>query len=104
MWGVLQAGGGSDLPLEALWTQGSGQLGMQDLESDLSVVPEVVRQVHRCHAPTPKFTLKPVTVDQALLQSLAYVGGHGPFTSRSKRGLPRSGSNVGSILSQPGER
>ena len=27
-----------------------------------------------------------------------------PFTSRSKRGLPRSGAKLGSILSQPGER
>ena len=29
---------------------------------------------------------------------------HVPFTSRTKRGLPRSGANVGSIRSQPGER
>ena len=27
-----------------------------------------------------------------------------PATSRSKRGLPRSGAKVGSIRSQPGER
>ena len=27
-----------------------------------------------------------------------------PFTNRSKRGLPLSGSKFGSILSQPGER
>ena len=27
-----------------------------------------------------------------------------PSTSRSKRGLPRSGAKLGSILSQPGER
>lgn len=27
-----------------------------------------------------------------------------PCNSRSKRGLPRSGAKVGSILSQPGER
>lgn len=31
------------------------------------------------------------------------VGRHEPFTSRSKRGSPRKGAKVGSIVSQPGE-
>ena len=47
---VLQAGGGPDFMLEALWPQSRGQIGVQNLERDLAVVLEVVCEIHRGHA------------------------------------------------------
>jgi hypothetical protein len=39
---MLQAGSGPDFPLEPFWTQGSGQVGMQDFQRDWAVVPEIL--------------------------------------------------------------
>jgi hypothetical protein len=50
-------------------------------------------------------TLAAVAQPLARLTGSVYPGdGYLPLTSRSKRGLPRSGAKFGSILSQPGER
>ena len=46
---------------------------------------------------------EPASEEDDLAHSGAELG-YFPFTNRSKRGLPRSGAKVGSILSQPGER
>ncbi len=47
-------------------------------------------------------TREATTATSAVRQRLGLS--YDPFTSRSKRGLPRSGANLGSILSQAGER
>ena len=70
---VLQAGGGPDFPLEALRAEGGGELGVQDLERDRAVVPEIVGQEHRGHATPPQLALEPVAVSQAALELFAEV-------------------------------
>jgi hypothetical protein len=58
-------------------------------------------EVNRGHTTTPKLALEPVAVRKRALELAVRVWHQVPFTSRSKRGLPRSGAKVGSILSQP---
>ena len=70
---VLQAGGGPDLALEALRTERGSQLGMQHLQRDRAVVPEIVGEIHRGHATPPQLALEPVPVGQAALELLTEV-------------------------------
>ena len=58
--GVLQPGGEADLALEALGAEGGGELGMEHLERDRAVVPEVAREVDRGHAPAAELALERV--------------------------------------------
>ena len=51
--GVLQAGGEPDFTLEAFGAERRRQLGVQHLEGDRAVVPEVVGEVDRGHAAAP---------------------------------------------------
>ncbi len=77
---------------------------MQHLEGDRPVVAEVVGEVDRGHAAAAELAFDRVAVAQGLGER-GGEGGHSyfPATSRSKRGLPRSGAKFGSIRSQPGE-
>jgi hypothetical protein len=68
---VLQTGSGADLALEAF--RGGGQVGMQDLERDRAVMPEIVSQEYRGHATPPQLALEPVAVRQAALELVAEV-------------------------------
>ena len=61
---VLEVGGGLDLGQEPLGAEDGGQLGAQDLERDLAVVPHVVRQVHRGHAAGAQLALDDVAVGE----------------------------------------
>ena len=109
---MLQPGGEADLALEALGPERGGQLGVEHLERHRPVVPEVLGEIDRGHAAAPELALERVAVGQALAQScsgspmrmLPAARQVVPSTSFSNRGLFRSGSNVGSIRSQPGDR
>ena len=70
---VLEAGGGLDLALEALGAERVGQLGVQHLERDRALVPQIVGQEDRGHAAPPQLALEPVAVGQAALKLLAEV-------------------------------
>jgi hypothetical protein len=63
-----------------------------------------LRRVDRGHPAPPEVALELLTSMQPFLEALARVYHQLPFTSRSKRGLPRSGAKLGSIRSQPGAR
>ena len=62
---MLEPGGELDLALEALGAEGGSQLGVEDLERDRAVVPEVLGEVDRGHAAPAELTLEPVAVGQA---------------------------------------
>ena len=62
--GVLQGGGGLDLPHEPLGADHGGELRLQHLERHLAVVLEVLRQVHRGHAALAEFPLDAVAVGE----------------------------------------
>ena len=59
---MLEPGSELDLALEALGAERPGQVGMEHLERDGAVVPEVVGEVDRGHAPAPELTLEHVPV------------------------------------------
>ena len=50
-----------------------GQLGMQHLERDRAVVPEVLGQEDRGHAAAPELALEPVALRQAAGKLLVQV-------------------------------
>ena len=62
--GVLEAGGEADLALEAIGAEGGGDLGVEDLERDRAVVPQVLREIDRGHAPAPELPLERVSLPQ----------------------------------------
>ena len=50
-----------DLGEEPLGTKHSAELGVQNLERDFAVVPDVAREVDRCHAARADLTVNGVT-------------------------------------------
>ncbi len=50
---MLQPGRHPDLALEALRAERGGKVGLEHLERDRAVVPEIVRQVHGGQPPWP---------------------------------------------------
>jgi len=63
---VPQPGGELDLALEALGTEGQGQLGMEDLERDRALVPDVTSQVYRGHTAASQLALEGIPASQRL--------------------------------------
>ena len=59
---------------------------MEHLEGDGTVVPEVVRQVHRRHTAPAELALDAVTLGEALLELGAQVGHRGPYMERGLTG------------------
>jgi len=59
---MLEASDDLDLLQEPLGTECGRQLWMQDLESDLPVVLEVLCEEHHSHAATTYFTLNGVAI------------------------------------------
>ena len=74
--GMLQPGGELDLAEEAVRPQCGREVGMEDLERDRTVVPEVAGQKDRGHAPTAELALDRVPVAQSVAQQgqRVYVG------------------------------
>jgi len=102
---VLQPGGEADLALESLRPQRRGQLGVEHLERHRPVVPKVLGQVNDGHAPAAELALDLVAIPQSRAEVHQGIRHEvPPSTSCRNRGCFRSGSKVGSIRSQPGER
>ena len=66
--GMLEPGREPDLALEPLGAEGLGQVGVEDLEGDGTVVPEVVGEVHGGHAAVPQLAVEDVPVAQCVGQ------------------------------------
>ena len=73
MCGCCSRAASPDLALEPFGAERGGQLGVQDLERDRAVVPEVVGEEHRRHAAAPELALEPVPVCQAALELVTEV-------------------------------
>ena len=65
---MLERRGGLDLHHEALGAE-HGQLGLEDLERDLAIVLEVLRQVHGGHATLAELALEEIAVGEGQLQA-----------------------------------
>ena len=61
---VLQVGRGLDLGQEPLGANHGGQFGSQDLERDVAVVFDIVREIDGRHAAGAEFVLDGVAVGQ----------------------------------------
>lgn len=59
---VLKLGGEPDLGQEPIPAQRSGQLGTEDLECDLTVVLEIVGEIHVRHPALAQFAVEAVAV------------------------------------------
>ena len=96
---MLEPGGEPDLAQEPLGAERGGELGVQHLERDRPVVPEVLREVDRGHAAAAELALERVAVAAAPASELraTEVGASRacPPPACWNRGLLRSGSNVG---------
>ena len=70
---MLQTGDCLDFALKAFRAERLGQLCMQHLERDGSIVPEVDREKDRGHAAPPELALDTVPISQAGLKLVAEV-------------------------------
>ena len=102
---MLQSCGEPDLPLEPLGAQGHSQLGVEHFERDRPLVPKVLGEEDRRHPASAELALDHIAVCQRRGEVTPELSHQAvPANSFWNRGFLRSGSNVGSILSQPGER
>ena len=61
---MLQVGGGPDLAEKPLGADHRRELGPQDLDGDLAVVPQVLGEVDGGHAALAELALDPVAVGE----------------------------------------
>ena len=83
MCGVLEVRRGLDLGEEPLGANQSCQLGLQDLEGDLSFVLQVVGQVDGGHAAFAELALNGVAAREGGVQAGGGVGHGGQDASRA---------------------
>src|SRR5205085_8848161 len=65
---VLQVGRNLNLLKETLRAECRGELRLEHLERDFSVVPDVVRQVHGCHTALAELSLEGVAIGECSLE------------------------------------
>ena len=65
---MVEPGGEPDLPDEPLGAQRVRQLGMEDLQGDRTVVPEIAGEIDRGHAATAELALEHVAVAEGVCQ------------------------------------
>ena len=61
---MLQPRRGADLGEEAFATEGRTKIGMQHLDGDIALVPQIMREVHGGHAAGAEFALDAVAVGE----------------------------------------
>ena len=72
MWGCWSRAGESDLALEALGPERGGELGVEHLERDRPLVPEVVGEVDGGHAAAAELALEGVAVGERVAHTLRH--------------------------------
>jgi hypothetical protein len=78
--GMLEPGGGADLPEEPLRAQCGAELGVEDLEGDQAIVLEVVGEVDRSHAAPAELALDHIAVAESFSELDGNVGHDGGLT------------------------
>jgi hypothetical protein len=86
--GVLQLGGGLDLLDEPLGTEHGRELGSQDLEGDLTVVPHVQGEIDRGHPTRAHLALDQVVAAEGGGEPAARVGHGGKDGAADGGGKP----------------
>ena len=86
---MLEPGGEPDLALEALGAERRGELGVQHLERDRPVVPQVVREVDGRHPAPAQLALERVSVRQRRSELDERISVHAlPSIGRYRRSIP----------------
>ena len=83
---MLQSGDEMDLPLEPLRAEAPGELRVEDLEGNRTVVLQVAGEEDRGHPPAPELPLEHI----AILQRGRQGGGRCGQMSPEKRGMVQS--------------
>ena len=76
---MLQVGGELDLGQEPLGADHGGELGAQELERDLAVVPEVLGEIDGGHAAGADLAFDPVAVGERYLEAVLRARACGAF-------------------------
>ena len=71
---MLEPGSHLDLAKKPLGTQRRGELRVKDLERDVPSVPEIPREVNRCHATPAELALDVVAVQNRGLKAGCMIG------------------------------
>jgi hypothetical protein len=78
--GMAEIGGGADLPEKPIGPDGVGQVGLQHLDRDRTLVLEVPSPIHRSHASAAGLLLDGVSVGESRPEAIDGIGfwRHGP--------------------------
>ena len=71
---MVQLSGDLDLTQEAIRAESCGEFGPQDLDGDLSLVPDVLSEVDSGHAALTEFALDAVPALEGRVQSIDWMG------------------------------
>ena len=88
---MLQAGGGADLGEKSFAAERRAQVGMQHFDRDITIVLEVVREIHGGHAAGAELAGDSVAVDEGDHEAIGH-GGHG-VVNPSRDAAPRRRSS-----------
>src|SRR5215213_933464 len=91
---MLEPGRDLDLPEETIGPQACGQLRAQNLDGDLTVVLQVLRQVHRPHSALPQCALEAIAVAQGFCQARRDVSHEEWECAPSSRSCQPSGRRI----------
>lgn len=91
-----QAGPRCESPEESLRAEAAGEVGVEHLEGDGTIVAEVVGEEDRRHTAAPELALEDVPGAQRMLEPLAQVHGRGdrPLKGGGKCSAGREGSGA----------
>jgi hypothetical protein len=81
---MLQPRGGGDLGEEPLPAQRRAEVGVEDLDGDVAVVAEVVREVDRRHPPRAELPLDPIAVGEGSREARGDVAHGEDFLRRAR--------------------
>jgi hypothetical protein len=84
---VLKIGGRLDLGEKTLGADDGAQFGFQDLDRDLAVVPQVIRQVDGGHAALTELSLDAVAAVEGRVEAMDRIVGHGQNRESIESGL-----------------
>jgi hypothetical protein len=70
---MLEARGGPNLLHEAIRAQDRSEFGLQDFDSDLPLVFEILRQVHGRHAARAELAFDAVSISQSCSDPFQHV-------------------------------
>src|SRR5439155_23678585 len=98
---MLQPGGHPDLQQEALGAQARGESGLEDLERDGAVMPQVVSEVDSGHAAAAELALDVVAVAERGVRRWKGIG-RGHLQTALQRTLRCPGIRISSELGRRG--